>query len=108
LIKGIKSSPACQHGRNVIVLVWDENDYSNAANHVVMTAETNYSRNGRVSDTSYDHFSLLKTLETGFGLPCLNHACDATSQVMNDVFGGDRRQFSNRQAQPPQSDPRTF
>jgi hypothetical protein len=96
LIKGIKSSPACQHGRNVIVLVWDENDYSNAANHVVMTAETNYSRNGRVSDTSYDHFSLLKTLETGFGLPCLNHACDATSQFMNDVFGGDRRQFSNR------------
>jgi phosphatidylinositol-3-phosphatase len=96
LVTGIKASPAWQHGRNVTVLVWDENDFSNAPNHVVMAVETNYSRNGRVSDNPYDHFSLLKTLEAGFGLPCLNHACDPTSQVMNDVFGGDRRQFSNR------------
>jgi hypothetical protein len=96
LIKGIKASPAWQHGRNVIVLTWDENDYSNAANRVVFAVETNYEKNGRVSDKPYDHFSLLKTLEAGFGLPCLNHACDATSQVMNYVFGGERHEFSNR------------
>jgi hypothetical protein len=30
---------------------------------------------------------LLRTLEAGFGLPCLNHACDATSKVMSDMFG---------------------
>lgn len=35
-----------------------------------------------------DHYSLLRPLEAGFGLPCLNHACDATSKVMNDLFGG--------------------
>jgi phosphatidylinositol-3-phosphatase len=96
LITGIKASPAWQHGRNVIVLLWDENDYSNAPNHVVMTVETNYARNGRVSDKPYDHFSMLKTLEAGFGLPCLNHACDATSHVMNFVFGGERHELSNR------------
>ncbi len=28
-------------------MVWDENDYSNAANRVVMTVETNYAQNGR-------------------------------------------------------------
>ena len=39
------------------------------------------------SRQSYDHFSLLGTLESGFGLPCLNHACDATSLIMNDMFG---------------------
>lgn len=33
-------------------------------------------------------YSLLRTREAGFGLPCLNHACDATSKVMNDLFGG--------------------
>jgi len=88
LVGGIKMSPAWKSGRNAIVLVWDENDYSNAANRVVMLVETNYAGNGRVSDKPYDHFSLLRTLEAGFGLPCLNHACDATTPVMDDMFGG--------------------
>src|SRR6185437_11828067 len=38
--------------------------------------------NGSQSTQPYDHFSLLRTLEAGFGLPCLNHACDSTSKVM--------------------------
>lgn len=87
LVNGIKSSPAWALGRNAIVLVWDENDYSNSANKVVMLVETNYAPNGRVSNQPYDHFSLLRTLEAGFGLPCLNHACNSTSQVMGFMFG---------------------
>jgi hypothetical protein len=39
-------------------------------------------------DLNSDHYSLLRTLEAGFGLKCLNHACDKTSQVMNELFGG--------------------
>jgi hypothetical protein len=88
LVTGIKKSPAWTRGRNVIVVVWDENDFSNAPNRVVLLVETNYAPNRRVSDKPYDHFSLLRTIEAGFGLPCLNHACDATSQVMNEMFGG--------------------
>ncbi len=88
LVTGIKSSRAWGQGRNVIILVWDEDDYSNAANRVVMLVETNYAPNGNVSSTYYDHFSLLRTMEAGFGLPCLNHACDLTSKIMNDMFGG--------------------
>jgi phosphatidylinositol-3-phosphatase len=88
LITGIKSSPAWSKGRNVIILVWDENDYSNAANRVVMLVETNYAKNGRTFSTAVDHFSLLRTLEAGFGLPCLNHACDNTSVILNTLFGG--------------------
>jgi hypothetical protein len=88
LVEGIKSSPAWNRGRNVIVLVWDENDYANAANRVVLLVETSYAANGRVSSTPYDHYSLLRTLEAGFGLKCLNHACDRTSRVMNELFGG--------------------
>lgn len=88
LVNGIKASPAWRRGRDVIVLVWDENDYENAPNRVVMLVETNYGPNGRASDRLYDHFSLLRTLEAGFGLPCLNHACDPTAQVMDDMFGG--------------------
>lgn len=88
LVNGIKASRAWSRGRNAIVLVWDENDFSNSANRVVMLVETNYAANGTSSNQPYDHFSLLRTLEAGFDLPCLNHACDPTSKVMNDVFGG--------------------
>ena len=87
LVNAIKASRAWRRGRNAIVLVWDENDFSNAPNRVVMLVETNYAANGRLSERAYDHFSLLRTLEAGFGLPCLNHACDPTSKVMDDMFG---------------------
>jgi hypothetical protein len=30
---------------------------------------------------------VLKSLEAGFDLPCLNHACDGNVQVMSDLFG---------------------
>ena len=86
LVEGIKASPTWSHGRNAIVLVWDENDFSNAANRVLLLVETSYSANGKRSSTAYDHFSLLRTLEAAFGLPCLNHACDRTSRVMNEMF----------------------
>jgi phosphatidylinositol-3-phosphatase len=89
LIDGIKASSAWKHGRNAIVLVYDENDYEfDQANKVVMTVETSYGTNGKTSNVAYDHFSLLRTLEAGFHVPCLNHACDGTSKVMNDLFGG--------------------
>jgi hypothetical protein len=88
LVNGIKASKAWNEGRNVIIVVWDENDFTNSPNNVVMLVETNYAANGKVDATVYDHFSLLRTLEAGFGLPCLNHACDLTSKVMDTMFGG--------------------
>ncbi len=87
IITGIKASRVWSEGRNAIILVWDENDYGNVANRVVLLTETNYAANGNVSTTPYDHYSLLRTLEAGFGLPCLNHACDKTSLVMDEMFG---------------------
>jgi phosphatidylinositol-3-phosphatase len=87
IVEAIHESPAWTRGRNAIVLVWDENDYDNVPNRVVMLVETNYAPNGKVVETQYDHFSLLHTLEVGFRLPCLNHACDDTSTVMGDMFG---------------------
>jgi phosphatidylinositol-3-phosphatase len=88
LVKSIKSSPAWEEGRNAIVLVWDENDYSNApnTNQVVLIVDTNYGVHGVQSANFYTHFSLLKSLEAGFGLPCLNHACDDSTKVMSDLF----------------------
>lgn len=86
LVTGIKASKAWHEGRNAIIVMWDENDYANQPNRVALFVETNYGVNGRASSVAYDHYSLTKTLEAGFGLPCLNHACDKTSKVMSDLF----------------------
>ena len=92
LISAIKSSPAWREGRNAIVVLWDENDYSVApnTNQVMTIVETNYAAGGVMSGKRYTHFSLLKSLEAGFGLPCLNHACDDNVVVMSELFGGRR------------------
>ena len=91
LVHAIHASRTWHDGRTAIVLVWDENDYSLVpnTNHVLMTVETNSGLSGRSSNRFYTHFSLLKSLEGALGLPCLNHACDDTTKVMSDLFGGD-------------------
>ena len=86
-INGIKASDAWKAGRNVIILVWDENDYTNAQPRGDAGRDRATPRTAASSANAYDHFSLLRTLEAGFGLPCLNHACDSTSLIMNDMFG---------------------
>lgn len=89
IVAAIKSSRVWRSGGNqAIVLVWDENDYSTAPNdnQVLLVVDTNYGPHGVQSAQRYNHFSLLKTLEAGFGLPCLNHACDAGVKVMSDLF----------------------
>jgi hypothetical protein len=103
IVTAITSSPAWNNGNNAIVVVWDENDYSGLANalpantpypapntnNVVLTVQTNnrFGAGGVHSQNFYDSFSLLKSLEAGFHLPCLNHACDSGVKTMSDLFG---------------------
>jgi hypothetical protein len=91
IVHAIHASQAWHQGRNAIVVVYDENDYSLAPNNnqVLTIVETNHGRGGRSSNRFYTHFSLLKSLESGLGLPCLNHACDQSTSVMSDLFGDD-------------------
>jgi hypothetical protein len=89
IVSAIHSSQDWRRGQNAIVVVWDENDYSLApnVNQVVAIVDTNYSSRRVESGRFYTHFSLLRTLEGGFGLPCLNHACDKDTRTMEDLFG---------------------
>ena len=91
LVKAIHGSPAWKDGNNAIVLLWDENDYSATpnVNQVLLVVDTNHGEHGLQSAHKYTHFSLLKSIEAGFGLPCLNHACDDNVNVMSDLFGHD-------------------
>jgi hypothetical protein len=89
IVKAIHGSPVWKQGHNAIVVLWDENDYSATpnVNQVLLIVDTNYGSHGVQSTRRYTHFSLLKSIEAGFGLPCLNHACDDNSNVMRDLFG---------------------
>lgn len=87
LIPAIKNSPAWKEGNNVIVTVWDENDYSSLPNNVVAIVDTNYATGGKTSNVKYNHFSLLKTIEAAFGLQYINHAADPNVKLMTDLFG---------------------
>ena len=88
LVTAIQDSLVWKTGHNAIVLMWDENDYSTApnTNQILVTVDTNYGFHNFTSGVFYTHFSLLKTLDAGFGLPCLNHACDANVNTMSDLF----------------------
>ena len=88
IVTSIKLSPVWKSGNNAIVVVWDENDYSGVpnTNQVVAIVETSKGRSGVKSNQLYSHFSLLKTLEGAFGLPCLNYACNPAVNVMSDLF----------------------
>ena len=88
IVTAIKGSPAWSNGKSAIVIVWDENDYSLApnVNQVLLIVDTNYGSHGVHSAQRFTHFSLLKSLEGGIGLPCLNHACDDKFSVMGDLF----------------------
>lgn len=90
IVTAIHRSPAWREGRNAIILLWDENDYSLApnTNQVLTVVDTNYGVHGTQSSRFYTHFSLLKSVESGLALPCLNHACDANVNVMSDLFRG--------------------
>jgi len=94
IVEAIHRSPAWQDGRSAIVLTWDENDYSLAPNinQVVLIVETNYGFHGS-SAQFYTHYDLLRSMESAFGLPCLNHACDANTNVMTDLFGKDHHEW---------------
>ncbi len=89
IVTAIKESPVWKQGQNAIVILWDEDDYSvtPTVNKVLVIVDTNYGVHGLQSNAMYTHFSLLKSIEGGMGLPCLNHACDSTVNVMSDLFG---------------------
>ena len=75
-------------GHTAIVILWDENDYSISpiVNQVVAIVDKNYGGKGVQSPRFYTHFSLLRSIEAGLGLPCLNHACDQGVIAMSDLF----------------------
>ena len=110
LVNGITGSSVWKEGHNAIFVVFDEGNGpltcaynpdagvdvvpgtllpgadcyapSNFNDKLVMIVITNYGVRGRVDNRFYNHYSLLKTIEAGFGLPYLGHAADPSTHTL--------------------------
>jgi hypothetical protein len=84
-VPAILNSPACRVDKCLLVLTWDE-DNGNQNNRVLtIFAGSGAKTGGVVSTTAYNHFSLLKTVETIFGLPSQTPN-DANASPMSDML----------------------
>ena len=94
-VSAIQASKPWRQGRNAIVVTWDEDDFSDqgqpgtgccgadpGGGHVVTIVITNKGKHPITDATAYNHYSLLRSLEDAFRLPCLAHACDSANGVL--------------------------
>ena len=65
-VPAILGSPAFTQQHSLLVIVWDEDDGSQG-NQVALVAVGYGVKSGFTSQTSYTHYSLLKTIETSWG-----------------------------------------
>ena len=82
VVNQITSSSMWQAGNNAIVITFDE---GNTANSQVLTVVvTSHGPRGVTDKTSFNHFSLLASLQHTFGLGCLANSC--TANLMTNLF----------------------
>lgn len=92
-------------GNSVIFITWDESDFTGTGpagfgdtsgccdanpggGHVVMLTISHSDHSPRTSDVAYNHYSMLSTIEGGWGLGCLANTCDrAKVPPMADLVG---------------------
>jgi len=98
-VSAIMHSKVWTHGRNAIVVTWDEDDFSDSGQpgtgccgsnvgggHVPTIVITNKTTTPTADGTAYDHYSLLRSMEDAFGLTHLAHAGDAAVPAMTPLF----------------------
>jgi phosphatidylinositol-3-phosphatase len=81
----ILGSPAYRRGGTALFITYDEG--RGGDNRVYTVVASPYTRPGTVSKQAFSHYSLLKTIESMLGLPCLGHACDSGTASMRKAFG---------------------
>jgi phosphatidylinositol-3-phosphatase len=104
-VREILASPVWHQGTNAIVVTWDEDDFSDVGKpgtgccgadpgggHVATIVITNGGAGHVTDNTAFNHYSLLRTMEAGFGVPCLAHACDSVVPPMTKLFANSQNQ----------------
>ena len=83
-VPAVLSCEAFTQRRSLLLITWDENDDS-AGNEVATLVIAQGVPAGFKSQIPYNHYSLLRTIETAWGLAPLT-ANDAAATVMSDFF----------------------
>ena len=91
IVTAIKASRVWSDSRSAIVILLNNNDYQHASPPIKWWPSSTRGKDFTAIVQSaraffYDHYTLTKTLDAAFRLPCLNHACDAGVEVMSDLF----------------------
>jgi phospholipase C len=74
-IPRVLRSPAYEQGNTALFVTYDEGAY--LGDHVYTAGVAPSVPPGTVASARFDHYSLLRTMETMLGLPCLAEACKA-------------------------------
>jgi hypothetical protein len=86
VVNQITSSSTWQAGRNAIIITFDEG--TTATSQVATIVITNHGPRGLTDNTSYNHYSLLASLQRTFGLGCLLNSCNAAPMTpLFDIAG---------------------
>jgi phosphatidylinositol-3-phosphatase len=104
LVGKITSSPSW-NGNSVIFITWDESDFTGSGpfgfgdtsgccdanpggGHVVTLTISHSANAPRQSSVAYNHYSILTTIQQGWGLGCLANTCDTANVTpMSDLVG---------------------
>src|SRR5437899_8224037 len=85
-IPSILASPAFTQQNSLLLLTWDEDDFS-GNNRVDLVAAGPQVKRGYVSGAGYNHYSMLSTIESAWNLSALNSGTDGSSAPMSDLVG---------------------
>ncbi|GGA52359.1 hypothetical protein GCM10010981_47280 [Dyella nitratireducens] len=85
-LQPIFNSPAWTQQRSLLILTWDESA-SSTGNHIatILVGSPGAVQAGYVSNTSYNHYSVGRTIENVLGIASLTHN-DQYAQPINDAF----------------------
>ena len=94
LVTMITGAPFWKRGNNAIVITFDEGngtggccDAVPGTGRVYTVVITSRGPRGVTDPTDYNHYSLLRSLETAFGVGCLANACDSANvPAMTPLF----------------------
>ncbi len=95
LVSQITGASFWSRGNNAIVVNYDEgNDNAGGGGRVATVVITSHGPRGVQDNTLSNHFSLLNTIESSFGLPCLAKACgNTTLRHLLTVTGSPARHY---------------
>ena len=79
------ASPAWQTERSLLVITWDEDDFTPVQRVATIVLGSTAVRAGYQSPVRYTHYSLLRTIEAALGLPVFT-ANDRYAEPMNDLW----------------------